>query len=248
MIEKRAKLGEIPGQQNSLHLCAFSKKLTDYYYKEETNVNAQDKLGNIPLHYAKTAEVVQFYIENGVDINTTNHTGATAIHTLIKFGTPEAIQTLINAGADINIKDKNGDSPIIVAGKQNKNVIVELFIKNNATLSSMEGAKILFSAATHNNTNLIALLLETGVHINARIDHISKRTPLHAAIENCNLEATKLLLEKGARVNLKDKNGFTPLIYANNKRSSYHYVNAANKNEVINIDAIIELLLKYGAK
>ncbi|KAF8248974.1 ankyrin [Wilcoxina mikolae CBS 423.85] len=87
---------------------------------------------------------------------------------------------------------------------------------------------------------MIQILLEWGVNINARAGW-HKATPLHYACywtrydipenKSDTIPAIRMLLEKGANIETKDSNGYTPLIDAIN----WKYVKA------------VETLLEYGA-
>jgi ankyrin repeat protein len=110
------------------------------------------------------------------------------------------------------------------------------------------------------NLNEIRELLTTNFMINKEYE--DNKTPLHIAASNGCIELTKLLIEKGAAINVKDKNGNTPLIYAtfetgkillkngadvniqNNSGHSALYVAADTKNQPPDF---IKLLLDYGA-
>jgi ankyrin repeat protein len=53
-------------------------------------------------------------------------------------------------------------------------------------------------------------LVQKGANINT-VDHISRKTPLHYACENGNVEMVKYLCEMGAAIDLADMDGFTPI-------------------------------------
>lgn len=62
------------------------------------------------------------------------------------------------------------------------------------------------------DAELVAMLLERGVNVNARRG--DGNTPLHDAVDTENVEIAKLLLNKNANVNAKDDKGYIPLHYA----------------------------------
>jgi ankyrin repeat protein len=59
------------------------------------------------------------------------------------------------------------------------------------------------------NMEIVKLLLEHNFDVNA-VGPQNGYTPLHDAVWADNMEAIKLLLDKGARTNIKGKDGLTP--------------------------------------
>ena len=69
---------------------------------------------------------------------------------------------------------------------------------------------ILLWASSYGHNKLIKILLECGASTH-NTTGITGRTPLHKAASNGHIETVKLLISKGADVNIKDENGWTPL-------------------------------------
>jgi glutaminase len=81
--------------------------------------------------------------------------------------------------------------------------------RTNATKSAATKIFNLIYAASHNSVNEIKRLLSYGVDINA--SDYDKRTALHLAVAEQNIEATTYLINNGADPKLKDRWGATPL-------------------------------------
>ena len=92
-----------------------------------------------------------------------------------------------------------------------------------ATLQSMAAAGVsirkhsstalqLFSAARHNNGELIEALIALGADVNARL--FGNEIPLHAAARQLAIQSAKVLIAHGSRVNVMDNHGCTPLYVA----------------------------------
>jgi len=97
-----------------------------------------------------------------------------------------------------------------VRDKQIKQVLPYLLTK------SARGKKarvLLLCACKSNNFEKVKALIECGLHVNIQVGP-EKKTALMYACENNNKTLIGYLLAKGARVNLKDKQGKTALMYA----------------------------------
>ncbi|KAL6694074.1 putative ankyrin repeat protein [Trichoderma pleuroticola] len=80
------------------------------------NCNAADHMGNTPLHTLMqqpqpTTELVKALLAGGVDPNARNHDGMTAL-LIRKRSSQDILDILLEAGADINAVDKDGNNLI----------------------------------------------------------------------------------------------------------------------------------------
>jgi len=66
------------------------------------------------------------------------------------------------------------------------------------------------SAAYDGDTKRVAELLDQGVDVNG-VHEATAWTPLHIAVNRDQLETAALLLERGADIEARDQNGWTPL-------------------------------------
>jgi hypothetical protein len=74
---------------------------------------------------------------------------------------------------------------------------------------------VLHTASRHDNVELVAVLLRSGLDINIK-DGLG-RTPLHSAVSGDSLEVVKILIDKKeTNINSQDKLGRTPLMVATN--------------------------------
>ena len=72
------------------------------------------------------------------------------------------------------------------------------------------GGTALHAAMFQKNIKIVKLLLDYGLDVNA-VGPKNGYTPLHDAVWGNNPEAAKLLLARGAKTNIKNKEGQTPL-------------------------------------
>ena len=96
-----------------------------------------------------------------------------------------------------------------------------------------------------NNTfRIVKLLLDNGMNANIKNDH--DQTPLHYAAERLNHGMMSVLIEYGAHVNVRDKNGDTPIsLLLQSGFGELYMMNSDAK--MTEIDKCINLLCHYGA-
>jgi formylglycine-generating enzyme required for sulfatase activity len=92
-------------------------------------VNAADKDGATPLHYAAGADqkaVVEVLIDNKADINTRKRDGVTALQVAAALGYKDIVELLLANGADASVKDKKGRTALSVARDRGQTEIAAL--------------------------------------------------------------------------------------------------------------------------
>ncbi|KAI8980432.1 ankyrin repeat-containing domain protein [Pilobolus umbonatus] len=72
---------------------------------------------------------VKELIESGVDVNSHDQFGYTAMHAAVSYNQIEVVEYLITKGADINVRDYEKDTPLFVAETVR---MADLLIKNGA--------------------------------------------------------------------------------------------------------------------
>ena len=130
---------------------------------------------------------------------------------------PETLKKLLESGVDIEARDHNGRTLLIVAAERNPNhEIVRLLLDAGAdvALRTKFGVTALGQAARCNpNPKVLNVLIDAGAEIESR--SFQGQTPLMlAAYRITNAESMRLLIDAGADVNAQDNYGETPLILA----------------------------------
>ena len=112
----------------------------------------------------------------------------------------EIITKLIDEGADVNSRNSNGQTPLILATWKNNTKLSVLLVEKGADVNARNnnGRTPLLWATYKNNTELSVLLVEKGADVNAKDN--DGQTPLYWATKNNNTELSVLLVEKGAKV------------------------------------------------
>jgi ankyrin repeat protein len=159
--------------------------------------------------------------------------GNTPLMYAASSGSAQSMRLLLDAGADANLANKAGATPLMwCAGDAAK---VKLLLAHGADVNvqSKLGCSPLELAAFYDSKgDSMRLLLDKGAQANVRDK--SGATALEAAANSNDLGGTRLLLEHGADVNNTDLGGFTPLMAA----AGCGYANAE----------MVKLFVKSGAK
>ena len=133
-----------------------------------------------------------------------------SIHVATQKKNLEAIKQHLDAGTDINKKDKNGATALHRAARYRLLEIVEFLIENGANVAARDDRG---ETPLHHQTKakkIIEVLISKGADVNARDK--SGQSSLHEAAGGYNSHSiVKLFVDHGADVNLKDNSERTPL-------------------------------------
>jgi len=137
--------------------------------------------------------------------------GSTPLHHASGFGTVAMLTLLLDAGADVNAKNRRGSTPLHWAIDDEAKVRVLIARGAKVNAKQVEGRTPLYQAATMASTNgAIRQLLAAGADPN--LGMANGRTPLMAAAQRGDLEATRMLVEAKAAVDTRNGAGETALI------------------------------------
>lgn len=171
--------------------------------------------------------------------DSTDDKGDTGLFIAINTNDLDYAKKIIKAGADVNLFNPDGISPLHAAVIQKKFEIAKLLLDNGANpdIQDSGGDTPLMLAVVNEQTDFADLLARKGADVNHM--RSSGWAPIHNAVYWNNTEIARILLKNGAHANELSARTFrtfpagtTPLQIA-----------AANNNK-----AMIDLLRKYGAK
>lgn len=97
-----------------------------------------NKPGWTPLHYAASTgqvAVIEFLLDNSAYIDAESPNGSTPLMMAAMYGSPEAVKVLIQAGADLNIKNQLGLTALDFAvrgNRQNAKELIETGLQRQA--------------------------------------------------------------------------------------------------------------------
>ncbi|HOI83817.1 MAG TPA: ankyrin repeat domain-containing protein, partial [Campylobacterales bacterium] len=155
-----------------------------------------------PLHSAvflDDVEKAKLLIKNGVDIDLLGTQSSTPLYYATVLKNAKMVKFLLDNGADV--RNKNIDL-LSMATMINSTDIVRLLLNNGATIKSKFDYMPLENAARNNNIEMLDLLLDSGFDINEKNERWGD-TALHVASHEGRLDAVKLLIKRGAKVDAK---------------------------------------------
>ena len=125
---------------------------------------------------------VRLMIATGVDVNEKDkgYYSRTAIHIAVESNDMKMAQMLLNAGADIKLKDEYGQTPLMNLNGNTSGEIIQLLAQHGADLNGTgrSGQTPLIAAAQYDNFEAVKALLEVGADVkikdgfgNSALDH-----------------------------------------------------------------------------
>jgi ankyrin repeat protein len=137
---------------------------------------------------------------------------APALAAALRDGDVQAVIKLIEAGADVNARDAEGNTPLILASFYAGPRCVELLLEKGADLkaANRSGVTALIRAAT--NYEKTRLLIDAGAKVGVRTADLGNTPLILAARRAGNSRTVQLLLERGASAAECDEDGISPIM------------------------------------
>ncbi|XP_014238153.1 serine/threonine-protein phosphatase 6 regulatory ankyrin repeat subunit C-like [Trichogramma pretiosum] len=184
-----------------------------------------DERGDAPLHLAlrhENEEVAELLLKRGADSSRPDSEGSYPLHSICKRIHGEGLRKLllyIDRAVPVDVRDKDGNTPLHLAVFHEKTTMVELLLRQGAdpSIVDAEGRTALHIASTreHCDDELAKTLLEIGRELGREvpIDALDSRgkTALHLAVERKRRPLLRLLLMQGADPNAAKADGSRPL-------------------------------------
>ena len=201
--------------------------LSDDCNKYNVDVNIKDNNGNFPLvdisikfkNSKELEELIDLLIKKGADKDEVNHDKLTALHIVCKYDDNKLIPKLITNN-NINMKDINGKTPIMIACNEQKIQCIiklmtnELFIKNYKVNNN------------NNELNILLLLLEHKIE-NDKVYEELMKWELYFGLKQVK-KKINIIVNNKSFIRLIIKNGF--------------YIHKGNKCEKINTPLIFSIV------
>ena len=182
---------------------------------EGADVNLHTIEGMAALHTAIDnghSEMASMLLRAGTTLNSAND-GSTPLHLAARFGIPELIIPLIQAGADRDAQSHVGSTPLHHAARHKHPKVVDLLLDCGAVFKAdSEGWTPLHNAAFAGSLEIINRLLNGGADLYAR--HSRGWTPLHLAATHDSPNIIAFLIDQGSNLDAQTDDGFTALSIA----------------------------------
>jgi ankyrin repeat protein len=166
-------------------------------------------------------------------------TGCSRLTGAIILRKPDRVRELVNGGYDVNVRERDGRTPLFAAIETRQTEITELLLQHgaDADVRAHDLSTPLHIASAVCDVSTTELLLVKDADVNART--LSGETPLHRVgsaskddeVQNRYSRLARILIDAGVDVTAADANGATALHYA----------------AVVGSTEVLQLLLEHGA-
>ncbi|XP_046304841.1 fibronectin type 3 and ankyrin repeat domains protein 1 isoform X3 [Marmota monax] len=194
--------------------------ISSEHFHRAVNVNDEDLLVQI--------------LEGGhVKVDVPNKFGFTALMVAAQKGYTRLVKILVSNGTDVNLKNGSGKDSLMLACYAGHLDVVKYLRRHGASWEARDlgGCTALHWAADGGHCTVIDWMIKDGCEVDV-VDTGSGWTPLmRVSVVSGSQKVASLLIEAGADVNVRDKDGKTPLMVA-----------VLNNHE-----QLVELLLDKGA-
>lgn len=177
--------------------------------KNGIEINAEDNYGKTVLSEAADkidGMMIRFLLENGASVNHMNSSGRTVLQDAALEENEKVFQILMSKNPDLSLTDHYGRSVLFDAVEGGSLPIIKEVINNIDDINVVDnnGQSVLFFSVLKENDILTKFLISNGIDVNI-LDKKRQSALFNSVILGSNnLSTIELLLEKGAKLNIKD--------------------------------------------
>ena len=201
--------------ETPLHLALRNsqKEITTLLIKSGANVNAKNREGHLPIQlvfHREWKDVAELLLTKGANlnpevINDSYYHGYTLLHIAVENGWIDWTERLLSKGANANAKMVLDTTPLHIAVRKGRYDLVKLLLDRGADVN----AKALYAMDTEASVTPLRILLEgvgSGFLVVERESPINKSAQFHKISKETKIAIAKLLIDRGADVNIKFSN------------------------------------------
>ena len=216
LLDNKANLNARDKQGNTLLHTAVrwnAKNSVELLISSGIDINAHSLNGGTALHDAVTlgmTDIENILIRRGANLEVRDIDGNTPFMEAVKGGFLPSIERLSSSGADTSTRNNRGDTPLHMAVAMERYDLVNLLLRTGASIHARNTSnRTPFQIAMSTAPRMVSGLL-TGERINIPDD--MGNSALHIALlERASPDIFRTIINQGARINVVDSNGKTPL-------------------------------------
>lgn len=184
-----------------------------------TNVNVSRDLALIAAAGRGDLPAVEQLLRDGANVLAKDGSGRTALNNAAYGNHVEVFRRLLAAGSAVNETDNVPSSPLMTASVRGYVEVVRLALAAGADVKSLNqyGGNALIPACHYGHVEVVRELLKTKINVN-HVNNLGWTALLETVILGDggprHQEIMGLLLKHGARTDIADRDGVTPLAHA----------------------------------
>ncbi len=222
------------------------RKMVEYLVKLGVDINQKDDNGKSPLTIAfeYNQEIAELFISSGAILGKAEHSGRQRKlnELILDDGDIDAINEMLDAGADVNGEDETGMTPFIAAAIAGReiDVFIEL-LKRGVDINSVDRqgrSLLMYLSAGCSDTDLLSAVIVKVKNINHQDANGS--TALMFSTLSGDSQGFKILINNGADGKIKDSagKGFMDYLAMNpNEKVVTEILDFAQSKSIITADA-----------
>ncbi|CAI7581593.1 unnamed protein product [Penicillium viridicatum] len=196
-----------------------SERALDILHRQGADIETIDPDGRSALSdlvSTNDLEGTRLLLQNGADPNgNMQQLKISSLAIAAHEGYDDIVALLLQHGANIEIADHVGHSPLHWAARNNQPDTVRLLLSHGAEIDAIgyDLSTPLLSAALNEEVQMVELLIKEGANVNGRGQY--GKTAIMLSIHARNpIPMLQLLVDNGARLDLRDNNGSMALDHA----------------------------------
>lgn len=197
--------------------------LAQWALKQGANVTARNKEGETLLHrLARSSDelaptLIRQLVKAGVDPNEVDHEGNTPLHIAALYSKDVSLPVLFETGADPNRYNQQGRLAFqSLMPDENGIPWIKEFVQHGQDMNAIvsNGETVFISFATYATTEQLNWFLDARREFDINAPDANGYTPLAKLLTYGKLDVARIVYKHGAKIDLGDLRGRTPLHYA----------------------------------
>lgn len=158
-----------------------------------------------------SSSLMAWFLDHGPNLEARNADGRPALCLFAHRGDMNAVRTLLDLGANINVVGPDKHTPLFEACMQSHKEMAQLLLERGADihLPNSRSDTVLCKMGWHGYTQIGEILLEHGASIDAVNQH--GFSALHECCYHGHIEMALMLLRRGARFDTYNEGGYAPI-------------------------------------